>query len=406
MTKTPRKRDTLPARKRDTLIVHAGRDPLANHGVINPPVYHASTILFRDMAQIQETRRDQASGEFRQVSYGREGTPTTKYFEAAVAALEGGHRAVVLPCGMGALTVSLLAFLGAGDHLLLPASVYGRTRDFCEDPLKRFGVEIGYYPARAGAEIATHLKANTRVVFVESPCSLSFEIQDVPAIVKAAHHRGAVVIMDNTWASPLFFRAIEHGVDVSVHAVTKYISGHSDLMLGVAITTEATDAKVRKTASQFGFCAGPDDVYAAQRGLRTLAVRMQRHQESALKIAQWLEARPEVARVLYPALPSDPGHALWKRDFLGASGLFGVTFAERFTEAGLTAMLDGMQLFGLGYSWGGPESLIVPVSPEKARSPDRWQGQGPGARLHIGLEDPDDLIADLEAGLQRLASAS
>jgi cystathionine beta-lyase len=391
-----------PTRRRDTLIVHGGRDPLANHGVINPPVYHASTILFRDVAQIVETRQDQASGAFRQVSYGREGTPTTKYFEEAVAALEGGHRAVVLPCGMGALSVSLMAFLGAGDHLLLPSSVYGRTRDFCQGPLARFGVEIGYYPPRAGPEIAETFKPNTKVVFVESPCSLSFEIQDVPAIVRAAHARGIRVVMDNTWATPLYFRAIEHGIDVSVHAVTKYISGHSDLMLGVAITTEATDATVRKTASQFGFCAGPDDVYAAQRGLRTLAVRMQRHQASALRVAAWLEARPEVARVHYPALPSSPDHAIWKRDFLGASGLFGVEFKPAVTDAGLVAMLDGMALFGLGYSWGGPESLIVPVSPEKARSPDRWQGQGPSVRLHIGLEDVDDLIADLEAGLQRL----
>jgi cystathionine beta-lyase len=390
--------------KIDTQVVHLGRHPEDHHGIPNPPVYHASTILFANMAQVIETRRDQASGEFRQVSYGREGTPTHKYFEEAIAALEGGYRAVVFPCGMGALVCSLLALLSAGDHLLIPASVYGRTRDFADNVLKRFGVETSYYDPLLGAEIAREFRANTRVVFVESPCSLTYEIQDVPAIARAAHARGIKLVMDNTWATPLFFRAIEHGVDVSVHAVTKYIAGHSDLMLGVAITTRETDAAVRKAASQFGYHGAPDDVYAAQRGMRTLAVRLRQHQASALMVARWLQAQPEVERVLYPALPDDPGHALWKRDFLGATATFGVQFKRGFTDAGLTAMLDGMKLFGLGYSWGGVESLIAPTSPEKMRSPDRWQGQGPSVRLHVGLEDVDDLIADLSAGIARMAA--
>ena len=385
----------------DTLITHGGRDSRAHHGIVNPPVYHCSTVLFPDYATVLETRKDRASGEFREVTYGREGTPLTRYFEQVVAALERGHKAVTLPCGMGAIAATLTAFLRAGDHLLVVDAVYGPCRDFCTNVLTRFGVEVEYYDPLVGAGIAQLMRPNTRVVYVESPCSLTFEVQDIPAIVAAAHARGAKVVMDNTWASPLCFKAIDHGVDVAIHAATKYLSGHSDLMLGVAVTTAETDTAVRQNASRFGYCAGPDDVYNALRGIRTLGVRMRQHQAGALAIARWLQRRPEVDRVLYPALPEDPGHAIWRRDFTGASGLMGVVLTDRYSREQLARVLDALKLFGLGYSWGGFESLAVPTFPETLRSTTQWRG-GPSFRLHVGLEDTQDLIVDLEQALAKL----
>ena len=385
----------------DTLITHGGRDSRAHHGIVNPPVYHCSTVLFPDYATVLETRKDRASGEFREVTYGREGTPLTRYFEQVVAALERGHKAVTLPCGMGAIAATLTAFLRAGDHLLVVDAVYGPCRDFCTNVLMRFGVEVEYYDPLVGAGIAQLMRPNTRVVYVESPCSLTFEVQDIPAIVAAAHARGAKVVMDNTWASPLCFKAIDHGVDVAIHAATKYLSGHSDLMLGVAVTTAETDTAVRQNASRFGYCAGPDDVYNALRGIRTLGVRMRQHQAGALAIARWLQRRPEVDRVLYPALPEDPGHAIWRRDFTGASGLMGVVLTDRYSREQLARVLDALKLFGLGYSWGGFESLAVPTFPETLRSTTQWRG-GPSFRLHVGLEDTQDLIVDLEQALAKL----
>jgi cystathionine beta-lyase len=387
--------------KPDTLITHAGLDPEANYGIVNPPVYHCSTVIFPDVATVLETRKDRHSGEFKQITYGREGTPLTRAFEKAVAALEGAQTAVTLPCGMGAIATSLLAFLEAGDHLLMLDAVYGPARDFAENALRKLGIEVEFYDPLVGAGIAKLFRKNTRIVYLESPCSLTFEVQDVPAIVAEAKKRGIKVVMDNTWASPLYFNAIGHGVDVSIHAATKYLSGHSDLMLGIAITTPQVDVAVRKTASRFGYCAGPDDVYAALRGLRTLGVRMRAHQENALKVARWLQQRREVERVLYPALPEDPGHALWKRDFRGASGLLGVVLKQKFSRDDAAKMLDALELIGLGYSWGGFESLAVPTYPETLRSATEWKG-GPSFRLHVGLEDTDDLIADLEQALAKL----
>jgi cystathionine beta-lyase len=387
--------------KPDTLITHAGLDPRANHGIVNPPVYHCSTVLFPDVATVLETRKDRHSGEFRQVTYGREGTPLTRAFEQAVAALEGAEKAVTLPCGMGAIAASLLAFLKAGDHLLMVDAVYGPARDFAENGLRKLGVEVEFYDPLVGAGISGLLKKNTAVIYLESPCSLTFEVQDVPAIVAEAKKREVRVVMDNTWASPLFFNAMAHGADVSIHAATKYLSGHSDLMLGVAITTPQNDVAVRKTASRFGYCAGPDDVYAALRGLRTLGVRMRAHQENAMKVARWLQQRPEVERVLYPALPEDPGHTLWKRDFRGASGVLGVVLKRKFAREDAARMLDALELIGLGYSWGGFESLAVPTFPETLRSATQWSG-GPSFRLHVGLEDTGDLLADLDQALAKL----
>jgi cystathionine beta-lyase len=389
--------------KRDTLVGHLGRDATSWRGAVNPPVYHTSTVIFESVAELLETRRDRASGAFVGFTYGREGTPLTRAFEDAVTELEGGYRAVVASCGLGAISASLMAFLSAGDHLLIVDCVYGPARHFCEDVLTRFGVEVTFYGPHVGAGIGDLIQPNTKVVYLESPGSLTFEVMDVPAIAAVCRARGVTTIMDNTWGSPVCFRPLSHGIDVSINAATKYISGHSDLMLGIAVCTEAAFVPVKKTASTAGYCGGPDDVYNALRGLRTLPLRMKRHQETATRIARWLQTRPEVARVMYPALEDDPGHAIWKRDFDGASGLFGVEL-KPCSDAQFAAMLDHLDIFRLGYSWGGYESLVVPTYPDTLRSATNWAG-GPSLRLHAGLEDCDDLIADLERGFARLRAA-
>ena len=389
----------------DTILEHVGRDPAKNFGIVNPPVYHASTVIFPSLKTLLETRVDRASGAFEGITYGREGTPTTRAFEEAITQLEGGYRAVTLPCGLGAIATSLMAFLKSGDHLLMPDQLYAPARQFCDDVLAKFGVEVTYYDGVIAGGIAALMKPNTTVVYLESPGSLTFEIQDVPAIARVAKQRGATVLMDNTWASPIFFHPLAHGVDVVIHAATKYISGHSDLMLGVAVCNEATLVPVKKTASTAGYCGGPDDIYMALRGLRTLGVRMRRHYESALAVAAWLQKRPEVHRVHYPALPEDPGYGIWKRDFLGASGLFGFTL-KSYSDRAFAAFLDHMELFKLGYSWGGYESLMVPTYPSTLRSSTRWDAPGPSVRIHVGLENVDDLVDDLERGFARLRAAA
>ncbi len=388
--------------KQDTVVVSAGRDPHANHGVVNPPVYHASTITFPTVAAIEEAAKHRYDSG--QTFYGRYGTPTTFAFEEAVAALEGGHRSVSVGSGKAAIVAALTAFLDTGDHLLMVDSVYGPTRAFCHKFLKRYGVETTFYDPLIGAGIADLIRPQTKVVFTESPGSQTFEIQDIPAIAEVAHKAGCTVIMDNTWASPLYFKPFDHGVDVSIQAATKYIVGHSDVMMGVVTTTDAVHDKVRAAAFELGAPSGPDDVYLAQRGLRTLSVRLERHMKNGMAIADWLQARPEVERVLHPALPGDPGHALWKRDFLGACGLFGAILKPTPKKA-VAAMLDDMNLFAMGYSWGGYESLMVPTDPGPLRTATKWQTDGPCLRLHVGLEDVEDLIADLDAGFQRLNGA-
>ena len=386
--------------KPDTLLAHVGRDPEANSGIINPPVYHASTVLFPTLEALEASDRN----PFEIVNYGRVGTPTSHAFEAAVAAVEGGYRAVTAASGLAAIATALTAFTKAGDHILVTDSAYGPTRRVCNDILARYGVEVEYYDPRIGAGIAALIRPNTSVVYLESPGSLTFEVQDVPAIAKAAKAAGATVILDNTWATPLFFKPFDHGVDVSVHAATKYIVGHADAMLGMMVCTESSWPTVKKNAVRFGTCAGPDDMYLGLRGLRTLSVRLKRHQESALVLADWLATRPEVARVLHPARPGDAGYALWARDFTGASGLFAAEF-KAVPKAALAAMLDGMELFGMGYSWGGFESLILPVHPAGVRTATKWQAEGPLIRFHAGLEDVDDLIKDLDRGFARLNAA-
>ena len=387
-------------RRRDTVLAHAGRDPGANHGIVNPPVYHASTVIFPTLAKLEASQ----AAPFDHIHYGRYGTPTTMALEEAVAALEGGDRAISMPSGLSAIACTLQSFLKAGDHALIVDSTYLPTRRLCNGLLAGFGVETTYYDPLIGAKIAGLIRPNTRVVYLESPGSLTFEVQDVPAIAKAAHARGAVVIMDNTWSAGYYFQPFSHGVDVSIQAATKFIAGHSDAMLGIVTVRKEFYEQVKATTAYLGVCAGVDECYLGLRGLRSLAARMARHQETGLKLARWLKARPEVACVLHPALPGCPGHELWKRDFTGAPGLFSVVLKE-FSKKAVAAMLDNLELFAMGFSWGGYESLIVPIHPTKVRSVTRWPHPGPAVRIHAGLEDADDLIEDLAAGLERLTAA-
>ena len=378
-----------------TRLAHAGREPARQHGFVNTPIYRGSTVIFPTVAALEAN--DQA------FTYGRLGTPTVRALEEAIAELEGGHRTLLTPSGLSAIATSLLAFLAAGDELLIVDSVYRPARRFCDNVLKRLGVTITYYDPRIGADIARLITKKTKVVFTESPGSQTFEVQDIPAIAEAAHAAGAVVILDNTWATPLYFKPFAHGADVSIQAATKYIGGHADIMLGSITMNEKTLGVVAKTHEDLGLCVGPEDVYLGLRGLRSLGVRLARHQQSALEIARWLAERPEVARVIHPGLPSDPGHTLWRRDFTGSSGLFSIVLKPVPHER-LAAMLDGLSLFGMGYSWGGFESLILPFDPSAYRSATRWQAEGPALRLHIGVEDVDDLKADLDAGFARLTA--
>jgi cystathionine beta-lyase len=388
------------SKKPDTLLTHAGRDPDACHGAVNPPVYHASTILQPTVAALEAAQRNR----YDQVAYGRFGTATTRAFEDAVAAIEGGHRAVAFCSGAAACFATLLAYVRAGDHVLVPDSVYGPVRGFCNGFLQRFGVESSFYDPLIGAGIAALVRDKTRVIYLESPGSLTFEVQDVPAIVAVAKARGIATMLDNTWSSPLFLKPLALGVDVSIIAATKYIVGHSDAMMGVAVCTEKSFAPVREMATLLGNHAAPDDCYLALRGLRTAGLRLRQHEAQALALARWLAARPEVERVLHPALPDCPGHDFWKRDFTGSSGLFSIVLRADIAKAAIDAMLDGMELFGLGFSWGGFESLMVQVRPDRLRSVKPWPS-GPVLRLHAGLEDQGDLIADLERGFARLAAA-
>jgi len=392
------KNDDRPARRPATRVVTGGRDPASYHGFVNPPVYHASTVLYRSAADYVAHRS--------RYQYGRRGTPTTEALELALQELEGPQCAGValLPSGLAAISAALLSAVRAGDHVLITDSAYGPTRTFCDQILTRFGVTTSYYDPLAGAGIAALMRENTRVVYLESPGSLSFEMQDVAAITGAAHARGALVLMDNTWASPIYFRPLDHGVDLAIQAGTKYIGGHSDVMLGTVSANARTVKDLKTMVALNGWCVGPDDVYLGMRGLRTLAVRLDRHYESGLAVARWLEGRPEIMRLLHPAMPSHPGHALWQRDFTGASGLFSVVL-KPVPEKAVYAFLDRLELFGIGPSWGGYESLATPFNCAPARTATRWEPGGPTVRFHIGLEAVEDLIADLERGFAALAAA-
>jgi cystathionine beta-lyase len=383
-----------------TTAAHAGYDPASHHGSVNPPVYHTSTVLFPTVEMLErgETR------PFEGMRYGRVGTPTSKAFEDAVAALEGGHGAVVSSSGLGACCAALLAWLKAGDHLLLTDSVYGPTRNFAAKVLGGYGVAVEFFEPTIGAGIQALFRPNTKVVFLESPGSWSFEIQDVPAITELAKARGITVMIDNSWATPVYFRPLAHGVDLSILAATKYIGGHSDAMLGVTTAPDRKTYEQLKTGHVLmGQNAGAEEMYLGLRGLRTLPLRLERHGRSGLELADWLKGRPEVQRVLHPGLPGDPGYALWKRDFTGCTGLFGVLL-KPYSRAAVTAMVEGMKLFKMGWSWGGYESLIVPGFHLPTRTRTKWE---PGVllRLHAGLEGIDDLKADLTEAFGRLAAA-
>jgi cystathionine beta-lyase len=386
--------------KKDTLLVHAGRDPERYQGMVNTPVFRTSTVLHPDL-ESYEAPRDE---DYQRISYGRNGTPTTRALEEAVARLEGGYRAVAVPSGLAAILASLCAFVKNGDHLLVVDSVYGPTRNFCNARLKPNGVDVEYYDPLIGAGVARLIRPNTRAIFCESPGSLTFEMQDIPAIAAAAHAREIPVLADNTWGTPYFFRAFERGVDISIHSATKYIVGHADAMMGIIVTNQQHWRTVRRTVADYGYSASPDDCYLALRGLRTLGVRLKHQMQSALKVAGWLRARPEVKRVLFPALEGDPGHAIWKRDFSGAAALF--SFVMAVADGRQTAaFVNALELFGIGSSWGGYESLVSVAHAEKIRTATRWNPGGETIRLHVGLEDPDDLVADLERGFASMQKA-
>jgi len=382
----------------ETAMVTAGRDSVIQKGFVNPPVFHGSTVLYPTAADLHGHR-----GEYH---YGRHGSPTTRALQDMLQALEGPQCAGVgiAPSGLAAITTALLAVVKAGDHVLVCDNVYRPTRNFCDSMLVRLGIETTYFDPQIGPAVESLFKPNTRAVVVEAPGSQSFEMTDIPAIADVAHAHGALVLDDNTWATPFYHRSLEQGVDISIQAATKYIGGHSDIMFGTISANAKAWPLVTDAIRLLGVCAGPDDVFLALRGLRTLPVRLAQHQRSGLAMAQWLEGRDEVARVLHPALESDPGHAIWKRDFTGASGLFSVVLKPA-PQAAVDALLDAVTLFGMGYSWGGYESLVIPFDCSAYRTATRWAPGGPTLRFHIGLENVDDLKADLELGFAAFNAA-
>ncbi len=391
MSKTKPDLSTLSPQTR---LVAAGRD-YAEHGFVNPAVYHGSTVLFPTAQSLHDRTQTYV--------YGRRGTPTSRAVEDAVALVEGGHKAKMAPSGMAAISTALLAFLKAGDHLLMVDTVYHPARLFCDGMLKRLGVETTYYDPMIGRGVASLIRPNTRVVYCESPGSQTMEVQDIPAIAEAARKAQAIVMVDNTWGAGHFFKAFEHGADISIQAATKYLVGHSDAMMGTVTCNTATWEPFRAAYEEMGMFAGPDDMYLTLRGIHTLDVRLERHMKNAIHVAEWLRSRDEVETVLYPALSNAPGHDLWKRDFTGASGLFSIVL-KPCPPAAVDAFLDRLSLFGMGYSWGGYESLAVPFKPH--RTATTWTAPGPSVRFHIGLESPEDLTADLAEGFAALRAAT
>jgi cysteine-S-conjugate beta-lyase len=391
-----------PAARPATRVVQSGRRPEWTGAVVNTPLWRASTILYDDVAALRAGVKTNVDGNF---FYGRRGTPTQWSLAEALTELEPGAEGTMLyPSGVAAVSGALLSVLKPGDHLLMTDSAYDPTRSFCNGFLKRFGVETTYYDPLIGGGIAELVRPETQAIFMESPGSLTFEVQDVPAIVAVAKRHGITTLVDNTWATSLLFRPLSLGADLSIVALTKYIVGHSDVMAGAVTANASAFPALRSMAQMLGQCLSPDDAWLAARGLRTLVVRMQQHETAALDLATWLADQPEVARVLHPALESCPGHAIWKRDFFGSSGLFSVVL-KGGDEASRAALIDGLKHFGIGYSWGGYESLVIPVDPQNYRTATRWEADGVAIRLQIGIEDPYDLMEDLRAGLDRFAAA-
>lgn len=385
------------ARGDGTMLVSAGRVHGVNASSVNPPVHRASTFLFDTLAAFETASSTPFDGPF----YGRVGTPTTFAFEQAIAELEGGHRSIATASGVAAISAALLAFLDRGDHVLVVDTVYDPVRRFCTRMLSRLGIETTFYHPAMGADIETLIRPETRLIYMESPGSGTFDVQDVTAIVEVAKARGIRTAIDATWATPLFMKPLAMGVDVSIHAATKYIVGHSDAMLGVVTTNAETYDAVRRATQDLGACAGSEECNLGLRGLRTLEVRLRHHEAAGLDLASWLEDQPQVARVLHPALPGFPGHALWKQQFSGSCGLFAIELVES-DAASVRALVDGLRHFKIGFSWGGYESLVLPMHPEKSRQVARWTGSGALLRLHVGLETVSDLRADLADGLKRL----
>lgn len=378
----------------ETLLTHAGSKPDEYHGAVNVPPHRMSTIVFRTYEEFEKVPNVP-------YSYGRAGTPSSAAFEEGITAIEGAFRSVATCSGLSAILTALMAFTEAGDHILITDNCYGPSRKSCEEILRRFGVDVEYYPPLIGADIEKLFRPNTKLVFMEAPGSLTFEVQDVGAITAAAKKAGIKTAIDNSWATPLFFRPIEFGIDVSVMSATKYISGHSDVMLGVVSSNEESWPQVKRAALMLGLCGGSEELYLGLRGLRTLNVRLRQHQKNALDIAQWLSQQPQVKRVHHPALPSCPGHENWKKYYKGSSGTFGIILHQTDRKK-IAAMLDGMEFFNLGFSWGGFESLLFPEQPKPIRTAQAWTEEGFSLRLHIGLEDVEDIRRDLAAGLARL----
>lgn len=382
--------------KDETLLCHAGRHSWSHHGAVNTPVYHASTILFPTLAALDEKKNAA-------VRYGRRGTPTSFSLEEAVSALEGAEGTVLAPSGAMAITSVLLAFAEPGAHYLIPDNVYGPCRNCCENVLKTYGVSVTYYDPTIGEGIEELIGGRTSLIWLEVPGSQTFEIADIGKIVEIARNRKIVTVADNTWSGGYYLKPLALGADISLQAGTKYLSGHSDVMLGTIACAPSVHERVKTFASSLGICVGPDDAYLVLRGMRTLSVRLRQHYEAGLRVAEWLKARPEVIGIMHPALPGDDGHELWRRYFTGASGLFGFIL-KPVARPQLARMLDGLRLFGMGASWGGYESLLIPTNPATLRTATQWEPNGQTMRIHVGLEDPDELIADLELGFGRMAS--
>ncbi|MCG9641755.1 MULTISPECIES: cystathionine beta-lyase [Vibrio] len=383
-----------------TKLITAGRDKKWTNGVVNPPVQRASTVVFNS---VEEKRKATINRANKTLFYGRRGTNTHFAFQDAMVEVEGGAGCALYPCGTAAISNAILSFVETGDHILMVDTCYEPTRDFCDTIMKKMGVETTYYEPTIGEGIQDLIKPNTKVLFTESPGSVTMEVQDIPTLARIAHEHDIIVMLDNTWAAGVNFSPFDFGVDISIQAATKYIVGHSDVMLGTAVANEKCWDQLREQSYLMGQCVSPDDAYLGLRGIRTLDVRLRQHAESSLKVAKWLETRPEVDHVRHPALESCPGHEFFKRDFTGGNGLFSFVLKNSNTKA-TTALLDGMTHFSMGYSWGGFESLILanePSSFDSLRTVANPNFEGTLIRVHIGLEDVDDLIADLEAGLER-----
>lgn len=387
--------------RRETQLVHLGNTPSQQYGYVSPPIFRGSTAIYENTEGMKSVVRDPLKTQF--PSYGRFGSPNARALEEALTSLEGGHNTVLTGAGLSAITTAILAFVASGDHILVADSVYWPTRDFC-DSLARFGITTEYYDPRIGSDIEKLIRPNTKLVYLESPGSMTFELQDIPAITSVCKKHSIITMTDNTWATPLFCQPLRLGVDLSIHSGTKYLGGHSDSFLGAIICNEATYLPVRTQALQLGQFASAEDLFLCLRGLRTLSVRLQQHQAQALAIAEWLQEQPEVSEVLYPALPSSPDYAIWKRDFSGASGLLGFMVDSQHQPQSVETMINSLKLFGLGHSWGGFESLVATSDPSSFRLKSSWKLKGTLVRLHVGVEDLEDLKKDLRQGFQHLSN--